>query len=126
MSCRSTTSCPCAVWRQVDGSTGTVAALLHNVIESPYTIVCSLCVTSRLAPYCRRPAVSMSCTHLMQHICCIWLSCTHLMRCLLRVPGEVMMSLMSGVLGKHGHTSEAGGLDRVSRSAEYFPFACGP
>jgi hypothetical protein len=31
----------------------------------------------------------------------------HLMRCLLRVSGEAMMSLMSGVLGMHGHASEA-------------------
>jgi hypothetical protein len=29
------------------------------------------------------------------------------MRCLLRVPGEAMMSLMSGALGTHGHVSEA-------------------
>jgi hypothetical protein len=47
-------------------------------------------------------------------------------RCLLRVPGEVMMSLMSGPLGTCGHASEAGGPDRVSRLAEYFSFACGP
>jgi hypothetical protein len=37
------------------------------------------------------------------------LSCTHLMRCLLRVPGEAMMSLMSGTLGMLGHASEAEG-----------------
>jgi hypothetical protein len=48
------------------------------------------------------------------------------MRYLLRVPGEIMMSLMSGALGTCGHASEAGGPDRVSRPAEYFPFACGP
>jgi hypothetical protein len=29
------------------------------------------------------------------------------MRCLLRVPGEAMMSLISGALGTHGHASEA-------------------
>jgi hypothetical protein len=28
------------------------------------------------------------------------------MCCLLRVPGEVMMSLMLGALGTHGHASE--------------------
>jgi hypothetical protein len=28
------------------------------------------------------------------------------MRCLLRVPGVVMMSLMSSTLGTHGHASE--------------------
>jgi hypothetical protein len=33
----------------------------------------------------------------------------HLMRCLLRVPGEAMISLMLGALGMHGHTSEAKG-----------------
>jgi hypothetical protein len=31
----------------------------------------------------------------------------HLMRCLLCVLGESMMSLMSDVLGMHGHASEA-------------------
>jgi hypothetical protein len=31
----------------------------------------------------------------------------YLMRCLLRVPGEAMMSLMSGAMGMHGHASEA-------------------
>jgi hypothetical protein len=31
------------------------------------------------------------------------------MRCLLRVPGEVMMSLMSDVLKMHRHALEAGG-----------------
>jgi hypothetical protein len=29
------------------------------------------------------------------------------MRCLPRVPGEAMMSLMSGTWGMHGHASEA-------------------
>jgi hypothetical protein len=48
------------------------------------------------------------------------------MRCLLHVPGEVMMSLMSGILGTHGHASEVGGPSRVSRPAEYFHFVCGP
>jgi hypothetical protein len=31
----------------------------------------------------------------------------HLIRCLLQVPGEPIMSLMSGALGMHGHASEA-------------------
>jgi hypothetical protein len=31
----------------------------------------------------------------------------HLIRCLLHVPGEPIMSLMSGALGMHGHASEA-------------------
>jgi hypothetical protein len=53
--------------------------------------------------------------HLMLPICHVWLSCTHLMRCLLHVPSEVMMIMMSGVLGMHKHASEAGGPGRVSR-----------
>jgi hypothetical protein len=63
--------------------------------------------------------------HLMLHIHLAWLSCTHLMHCLLRVPDEVMMSLMSDVLGMHEHASEVGGFGRVSKLAEYSPFACG-
>jgi hypothetical protein len=126
MSYRSATSRPCTVWRRVDGSPDTVAALLHSTIESPCTVACSLCETSRLAPYCHRLVVSMSCTYLMLPIRCVWLSYTYLMRCLLHVDGEVMMSLMSGVLEMHGHASKAGGPSWVSRSAEYFPFACGP
>jgi hypothetical protein len=35
------------------------------------------------------------------------LSCMHLMCCLLRVPSEAMMSLMSGTLGTRGLASEA-------------------
>jgi hypothetical protein len=126
MPCRSTTSRPRAVWRRVDGSPGTIAALLHSAIESPCTVACPLCVTSRLTLYYHRLVVSMSCTHLMLPIRCVWLSCMHLMHCLLRVSGKVMMSLMSGILGRHGHFSEAGGPNRVSRPAEYFSFACGP
>jgi hypothetical protein len=38
MSYRSATSRQCAVWRQVDGSPGTVAALLHSENESPCTV----------------------------------------------------------------------------------------
>jgi hypothetical protein len=63
--------------------------------------------------------------HLMLHIHLAWLSCTHLMHCLLHVSDEVMMSLMSDVLGTHEHTSEVGGSGRVSKPAEYSPFACG-
>jgi hypothetical protein len=126
MSCRSATSHPCDVWRRDDRSLGTVAALLHSVVESPCTIACPLCVTSRPAPYCCRPVMSISCMHLMLHIRHVWMSCTHLMRCLLHVSSEIMMILMSGILGTHDHASEAGGPIRVSRPAEYFPFACGP
>jgi hypothetical protein len=110
MSCRSATSRPCVVWRRVDGSPDTVTALLHSDSESPCTIVASFCVTSRHALHCCRLPVSMSCTHLMLLIRHVWLPCTHLMRFLLCVSDEVMMSLMSGVLGTHGHTSEVGGL----------------
>jgi hypothetical protein len=45
----------------------------------------------------------------------VWLSCMHLMHYLLRVPGEVMMILMSVILGTHEHASEAGGPSQVSR-----------
>jgi hypothetical protein len=68
----------------------------------------------------------MSYMHLMLPIRLVWMSYTHLMRCLLHVPGEIMMNLMSGVSGMHGHASEVGGPNRVSRPAEYFLFACGP
>jgi hypothetical protein len=50
----------------------------------------------------------------------------HLMCYLLHVLGEVMMSLLSGILGTHGHASETGGPGQVSRPAEYSPFPCGP
>jgi hypothetical protein len=126
MSCRSTTSHPCAVWRRDDGSPDTVEALLHNIIKSPYIVACPLCMTSRPASCCRHRAVSMSYTYLMLPIRRVWLSYMHLMRYLLRMSGKVMMGLMSGVLRTHRHASEAGGPDRVSRPAEYFPFAYDP
>jgi hypothetical protein len=94
MSCCSATSCPYAVWHQVDGSPNTVVAFLHSDSELPCTIFCPLCVTSMPAPYCRSLAVSISYTHLMLPICRVWLSYTHLMHRLLHVPSEVMMSLM--------------------------------
>jgi hypothetical protein len=81
------------VWHWVDGSHGTIAASLHRDVESSYTVDCPLHGTSKSPPYCHCHAVSMSCTHLMH--------------CLLRVPGEAMMSLVSGALGMHGHASEA-------------------
>jgi hypothetical protein len=37
------------------------------------------------------------------------LSCTHLMRCLHRVPSEAMMSLISSILGSHGHAPRVEG-----------------
>jgi hypothetical protein len=108
---------PCAVWHRVDGLPGTVAALLHSVVESPCTVACPWCVTSRPAPYCRHLAASMSCTHLMLPIYHIWLSCTHLMHCLLHVAGKVMMSLMSDVLGSRLRGWWA---SRISRPVKYF------
>jgi hypothetical protein len=125
MSYCSATSRPCAVWHRVDGSPDTITALVHNAVKSPCTVACSLCVTSRHAQYYRRLGVSISSTHLMLPICRIWLTCTHLMCCVLHVLGEVMISLMSGVLGMHMHASEAGGPNQVFRPTEYFPFACG-
>jgi hypothetical protein len=108
MSYRSTTSRPCAVWRRVDGSPGTVAALLHSDSELLYIVACLLCVTSRPTPYCRCLAVSMSCMYLMLSIHHVWLSCMYLMCYLLRVPGVVMMSLMSSISETHRHDSKAG------------------
>jgi hypothetical protein len=49
------------------------------------------------------PVVSMSYMILMLLICRIWLPCTYLIRCLLCVPADFMMNLMSDVLGTHGH-----------------------
>jgi hypothetical protein len=80
---------------RVDGSPGIVATSLHRGIRSHHTVACPLRVTSRSAPYCRRPAASISCTHLMRYL--------H------RVPDQAMMSLMSGVLGAHGHAPGAEG-----------------
>jgi hypothetical protein len=57
---------------RVDGSSGIVAALLRRGIRSPYTVACSLCMSSTSAPYCRRPVASMSCTYLMSNIRCVW------------------------------------------------------
>jgi hypothetical protein len=57
---------------RVDGSPDTVAASLHHDIMSPCTVACLLCVTSRSVLYCHRPAVSMSYTHLILAIRCVW------------------------------------------------------
>jgi hypothetical protein len=65
MSYRSSTSCPCVVWCRIHGSPNTVAALLHNGVESPYIVAYPLRVTSRSAPYYRCPTISMSCMLLM-------------------------------------------------------------
>jgi hypothetical protein len=57
---------------RVDGSSGTVAALLRRGIRSPRTVACPLCMSSTFASYCRRPVASMSCTYLMSNIRCVW------------------------------------------------------
>jgi hypothetical protein len=58
------------VW--VDGSPGTVVALLRCGIRSPYTVAYPLHMSSRSVLYCHRPAASMSCMHLMPAIRCVW------------------------------------------------------
>jgi hypothetical protein len=58
------------VW--VDGSPCTVAALLRHGIRSPRTVACPLHMSSKSVPYCHRPTVSMSCTHLMPAIHYVW------------------------------------------------------
>jgi hypothetical protein len=73
MSCHSTMSRPYAIWRRIDESHDTIASLLHNNVESPCTVACPLCVINRPALYCRRPAVSISCTHLILFIHIVWL-----------------------------------------------------
>jgi hypothetical protein len=56
----------------VDGSPGTVAALLRRDVRSPHTIACPLHMSGRSAPYCHRPIVSMSYMHLMPVIRYVW------------------------------------------------------
>jgi hypothetical protein len=58
------------VW--VDGSSGTVAALLLRGVRSPHTIACLLHMSGMSAPYCHRPIMSISCTHLMPAIRYVW------------------------------------------------------
>jgi hypothetical protein len=57
---------------QVDGSPGTIAALLRHGVRSPHIVACPLCMSGRSAPYCRRPAASISRTHLMPAIRRVW------------------------------------------------------
>jgi hypothetical protein len=57
---------------RVDGSPGTVVTLLRRGVRSPHTVACPLCMSGRSAPYCRRTTASMSCTHLMPVIRCVW------------------------------------------------------
>jgi hypothetical protein len=56
----------------IDGSPGTLVALLRCGIRSPRTVVCPLHMSNRYTPYCHRPATSMSCTHLMPVMRCVW------------------------------------------------------
>jgi hypothetical protein len=53
---------------QVDGSPGTVAALLRHGVNSPRTAACMLHMSGRSMPYYRRPVASMSYTHLISVI----------------------------------------------------------
>jgi hypothetical protein len=78
------------VW--VDGSSGSIAALLRHDVKSPRIVSCPLYMSSRYASYCHRPVYVISA-----------------MRCLHRVPSKTMMSLMSGILGMHGHAGGAKG-----------------
>jgi hypothetical protein len=57
---------------QVDGSPGSVAALLCRGVKSPPTVSCPLRMSGRSVPYYHRPTTSMSYTHLMPGIRCVW------------------------------------------------------
>jgi hypothetical protein len=57
---------------RIDRSLGTVAALLRRGVRSPHTVACPLRMSGRYVPYYRRPAMSMSCTHLEPTIRCVW------------------------------------------------------
>jgi hypothetical protein len=52
---------------RVDGSSGTVVA-----VRSPHTVAYLLRLSTRSMMYCRHPAASMSFTHLMPDIRCVW------------------------------------------------------
>jgi hypothetical protein len=57
---------------QVDGSPCTVETLLHHGVKSPRTVACPLRMSGRSVPFCHRPAVPMSCMHVMPTIRCVW------------------------------------------------------
>jgi hypothetical protein len=57
---------------RVDGSPGTVAALLCHGVRSPHTVSCPLSMSGRSTLYCRRPAAPMSYMYLMPDIHCVW------------------------------------------------------
>jgi hypothetical protein len=98
---------------QVDRSPDTLAASLHRGVKSPSAVACPLHVTSRFALYCRYPAVLISCTYLMLVIHCVWL-----VMCAFNV---LMMSLLLGALGMHGHTSKVDG-HRARGSSRALPY----
>jgi hypothetical protein len=57
---------------RLDGSPGTVAALLRHGVRSPRIVACPLRMSDKLASYYHRHAALMSCTHLMPDIRCVW------------------------------------------------------
>jgi hypothetical protein len=57
---------------RIDGSPGTVVALLCRGVRSPRTIACPLHMSGRSVPYYHRPTVSMYCKHLMLAIHRVW------------------------------------------------------
>jgi hypothetical protein len=92
---------------RVDGVPDTVAALMRCGVTSRRNIACPLRMSCRSTSYYRRPTTSMSYTHLMSVIRCVW-SVTHAFNALpARVPGEAMVDLMSDVLGTHRYTPGA-------------------
>jgi hypothetical protein len=88
---------------RVDGSPGTVAALLCRGARSHHTVACPLRMSYRSASYYHRLAASISFMHLMHVIHCVW-PITYIFNALpTRVPCEVMMGLMLGILRTHGY-----------------------
>jgi hypothetical protein len=88
---------------RVDGSPDTVAALLCRGARSHHIVACPLRMSCKSASYCHRPAASISCMHLMPVIRCVW-PITYIFNALpTRVPCEVMMGLMLGILRTHGY-----------------------
>jgi hypothetical protein len=81
---------------RVDGSAGTIAALLRRGVRSPRIVACPLRMSDRSTPYCRHPTASMSCMHLMPAIHRVWP----------RSRGEARAFLRRGrALGASGHVA---------------------
>jgi hypothetical protein len=57
---------------RVDGASDTVVALLHRGVRSSRTVACQLRMSGRSTSYYHRHASSMSCTHLIPVIRCVW------------------------------------------------------